>query len=451
MLLVGNGRVITRDDEHAYFGDGAVVVDGSAIVAVGDRTELQQAYPGAEFLDAQGGVIMPGLINAHTHIYSGLARGLAIKGCNPTNFLENLEQQWWKIDRNLTMEGTRASAYATILDCIRNGVTTIFDHHASFREIPGSLFAIKDVAEEMGMRSCLCYETSDRDGQEKRDQAIAENAEFARWAAEQDSDMIAAMFGGHALFTLSDETLDRMVEANNGLTGFHVHVCEGMDDVYDSLGKHGCTAVHRLLDHGLLGEKTMLGHCIHVTPADMDIVAETKTMIVNNPGSNMNNAVGCAPVLEFFKRGITVGMGTDAYTHDVLESLKTFIMVQRHNSCMPNVAWDEDMAMLFKNNRAIAERYFSSKPAGKPLGILAPGAAADIAIFDYKPFTPFSDENIDGHILFGFEGKSCRTTIINGRVLYKDREFTGVDEEAINARILAASKQLWGELNGREY
>ena len=263
--------------------------------------------------------------------------------------------------------------------------------------------------------------------------------------------MIAAMFGGHALFTLSDKTLDKMVEANDGLTGFHIHVCEGMNDVYDSLGNHGCTAVHRLLDHGLLGEKTMLGHCIHITPADMDVIAETKTMIVNNPGSNMNNAVGCAPVLEFFKRGITVGMGTDAYTHDVLESLKTFIMIQRHNSCMPNVAWGEDMAMLFKNNRTIAEKYFSAKPQGKPLGILAPGAAADIAIFDYKPFTPFSDENIDGHILFGFEGKACRTTIINGRVLYKDREFVDLDEEAINARILAASKQLWGELNGREY
>ncbi|KXB64121.1 MULTISPECIES: putative aminohydrolase SsnA [Olsenella] len=451
MLLVANGRVITRDEAHPYFEDGAVVVDGTKIVEVGDRSALEGKYPDAEFLDARGAVIMPGLINAHTHIYSGLARGLAIKGCNPTNFLENLEQQWWKIDRNLNMEGTRASAYATILDCIRDGVTTIFDHHASFLEIPGSLFAIKDVAEETGMRACLCYETSDRDGEEKCDQAIAENAEFARWAAGQDSDMIAAMFGGHALFTLSDKTLDKMVEANDGLTGFHIHVCEGMNDVYDSLGNHGCTAVHRLLDHGLLGEKTMLGHCIHITPADMDVIAETKTMIVNNPGSNMNNAVGCAPVLEFFKRGITVGMGTDAYTHDVLESLKTFIMIQRHNSCMPNVAWGEDMAMLFKNNRTIAEKYFSVKPQGKPLGILAPGAAADIAIFDYKPFTPFSDENIDGHILFGFEGKACRTTIINGRVLYKDREFVDLDEEAINARILAASKQLWGELNGREY
>lgn len=108
--------------------------------------ELKAKYPDAEYVDAQGNLIMPGLVNCHTHIYSGLARGLAIKGCNPTNFLENLEQQWWKIDDNLTLDGTKASAYATILDSIRDGVTTIFDHHASFCEIPGSLFTIKDAA-----------------------------------------------------------------------------------------------------------------------------------------------------------------------------------------------------------------------------------------------------------------------------------------------------------------
>lgn len=101
--------------------------------------------------------------------------------------------------RHLTLDMTRASACATILECIRNGVTTIFDHHASFCEIPGSLFAIKDVAKALGMRACLCYEVSERDGAEKCAQSIRENAEFARWARSEGDDMIRAMFGGHAL------------------------------------------------------------------------------------------------------------------------------------------------------------------------------------------------------------------------------------------------------------
>ncbi len=380
MLLVANGSVFTRNAQTPFIPNGAVAIDGDTIVEVGPERELKAKYPDAEYVDARGNLIMPGLINCHTHIYSGLARGLAIKGCNPTNFLENLEQQWWKIDDNLTLDGTKASAYATILDSIRDGVTTIFDHHASFCEIPGSLFTIKDAAQELGMRSCLCYEVSDRRGQEKCDQAIAENAEFAQWAAKErrdnDNHMIAAMFGGHATFTLSDETMDKMAEANNGLTGFHIHVCEGMNDVWDSrLNRGGISPVERLLQHNLLGPDTMLGHCIHVTPAEMDIVKESGTWLVNNPESNMGNAVGCAPVLEFFRRGIPVCMGTDAYTHDMLESLKVFLIIQRHNAAMPNVGWCEAMTMLFENNAKMASKYFDRK-----LGVLEAGAAADVIV-----------------------------------------------------------------------
>ena len=446
MLLLGNGTVITRDADKPCLPDGAVVMDGERILEVGERAALEAKYPQAEFVDARGGVIMPGLINAHTHIYSGLARGLAIDGFNPTNFFEVLDGQWWYIDRHLTLDGTRASAYATILDCIRDGVTTIFDHHASFCQIPGSLFAIKDACKELGMRACLCYEVSERDGAQKCDEAIAENADFARWAAAEDDDMIKAMFGGHALFTISDKTFEKMVKANDGLTGFHIHVAEGMNDVYDSLRNYGCRPVNRLLYNGILGDKTLLGHCIHVSPAELDIIKETGTMVVNNPESNMGNAVGCSPVLQMFQKGITVGMGTDAYTHDMLESLKVFLIIQRHNACLPNVGWCEAMDMLFRNNAAIAAKYFK-----KPLGILKPGAAADVIVMDYKPFTPFSGENIDGHMLFGMMGKNCRTTIINGKVLYKDREFVGIDEDAINAWTLEQSKKLWGELNHRAY
>lgn len=153
---------------------------------------------------------------------------------------------WWAIDRKLDADATRKSAAATILDCIRMGVTSIFDHHASYGEIPGSLFAIAEEARRLGMRCCLCYEVSDRDGAQKCAEAIRENGEFARYAAKDPSDMVKAMFGLHAPFTLSDATLDRCVRENDGVTGFHVHVSEGMDDVYDSLRNHGRRPVQRL-------------------------------------------------------------------------------------------------------------------------------------------------------------------------------------------------------------
>ena len=438
MNLVINGRLITRDEGgKGYYEHGAVAYEGATITEVGQESALRAKYPQAHIIDAKGGVIMPAFINAHTHIYSALARGLSIVGNNRT---------WWAIDRKLTLEGTRASADALYIDCIKQGVTTIFDHHASYAEIPGSLHTIAESAKRFGIRSCLCYEVSDRDGEEKCLQAIQENADFITECQKNQDPMLAAMFGGHALFTISDKTFDRMVAANNGRTGYHIHVSEGMNDVYDSLQNYGRRPVQRLQDHGILGPKTILGHCIHVNTAEMNIIKETGTMVVNNPESNMGNAIGICPVLQLHKRGILLGMGTDAYTNDMLESLKVALCSQRSQNCLPNVGWCEVTDMLFRNNAKIGEKYFPVQ-----LGVLKAGAAADIIVMDYKPFTPFSDENIDGHMIFGMTGRQCQTTIAGGKLLMQDCQLVGIDEEAENAHILEAAKKLWGSLNNRVY
>ena len=442
MYLIANGRLFTRDPACPYIEDGGVVTEGERILAVGTAAELKQRFPQAAFIDAHGQLIMPAFINTHTHIYSGLARGLSINGYNPTNFYEILDGMWWKLDRQLTLEDTKASAYATYLECIRNGVTTVFDHHASYREIPGSLFAIADCAKEMGVRSCLCYEVSDRDGEAKCDQAIKENADFITYCQEKKDPMLAAMFGMHALFTISDKTFEKCVKANDGRTGYHIHICEGLNDVEDSRDNYGMLPIDRLIKWDILGEKTVLGHCIHLTDPEIDKIAETHTMVVNNPESNMGNAVGCSPVLKIFAKDILIGLGTDAYTHDMLESLKVALTIQRHNAGMPNVGWNEVTAMLFKNNAKMAAKYFDL-----PLGVIREGAAADIIVMDYLPFTPLSADNLDGHMIFGMNGRQCRTTIANGRLLYKDRQFVDIDEEKLSAAIFATAEKLWRRVN----
>ena len=426
MNLVINGRLITRDEGgKGYYEHGAVAYEETTITEVGEESVLRAKYPQANLIDAKGGVIMPAFINAHTHIYSALARGLSIVGNNPTNFYEVLDGTWWAIDRKLTLAGTRASADALI---------------------PGTLHTIAEESKRLGLRSCLCYEVSDRDGEEKCLQAIQENADFITECERNRDPMLAAMFGGHALFTISDKTFDRMVAAHNGRTGYHIHVSEGMNDVYDSLQNYGRRPVQRLQDHGILGEKTILGHCIHVNTAEMEIIRDTGTMVVNNPESNMGNAIGICPVLQLHKRGILLGMGTDAYTNDMLESLKVALCSQRSQNCLPNVGWCEVTDMLFRNNAKIGEKYFPVQ-----LGVLKAGAAADIIVMDYKPFTPFSDENIDGHMIFGMTGRQCQTTIAGGKLLMQDRVLVGIDEEAENAHILEAAKKLWGDLNHRTY
>ena len=141
MIIIGNGRLVTRDPAAPFYENGAVAVDGNTIRKVGETAAIRSEFPEAEYVDAKGGVIMPAFINTHEHIYSAMARGLSIKGYDPKGFLEILDGMWWTIDRHLTNEATRQSARVTYLDSIKNGVTTVFDHHASFGEIHDSLFA----------------------------------------------------------------------------------------------------------------------------------------------------------------------------------------------------------------------------------------------------------------------------------------------------------------------
>ncbi len=442
MLLLGNGRLVTRDNENPLIVNGCVAMDGGKILEVGQTAALRAKYKDAEFIDAKGGVIMPGMINAHNHIYSAFARGLAIKNARTTNFLEILDGLWWTIDRHLLLADSEASADAFFIECIENGTTAIFDHHASYGEIPGSLFAIAESAKRFGVRANLCYEISDRDGADKMRAAVKENVDFIEHARKDDTGMIAGMMGMHAPFTLSDESMHYCIERNPKDAGYHIHVAEGIDDVYDSLKKYGKRPVFRLHDLGILGEHTICGHCTHVGEAEIDVLAQTGSMVAHNPESNMGNAIGCPPVLRMFHKGILIGLGTDGYTNDMFESYKVANILHKHHLCDPTVAWGEIPAMLFEYNRAMARRFF-----GKETGVLKPGACADVIVADYTPPMPMTAENINSHVLFGMNGHNVVTTVIDGRVRMKDRELIGIDKEAVLAHCRERAADLAKRIN----
>ena len=443
MLVLGNGRVITRDALCPFIEDGAVAIEDAKICRVGRTQDIRPAFPDAEYIDAKGGLIMPAFINVHEHIYSSFARGLSIKGYDPKGFLDILDGMWWIIDRNLTLRDTYLSAMATYVDCIKNGVTTVFDHHASFGSIGGSLFEIERAAKEAGVRSCLCYEVSDRDGMDKTRASVMENAEFIRHALKDDSGMIAGMMGMHAQFTISDETFALAAENKPEEVGYHIHVAEGIEDLHHCLKHYGKRIVDRLMDHGILGGKTLLGHCIYINPHEMDLLKETDTMVVHNPESNMGNACGCPPTMELVRRGILTGLGTDGYTHDMMESFKVANVLHKHHLCDPNAAWTEVPRMLFENNAKIAGRYFEPE-----LGVLREGAAGDVIIVAYDPLTPMDENNINGHLVFGVTGHDVVTTVANGKVLMKDRRLTRIDEEKVMADCRQAAAELASRING---
>lgn len=442
MILVGNGRLITKNEQNPYMDDGCVVIEGNVIKEIGSTKEMKEKYSNHEFIDANKKVIMPGLINTHMHIYSSFARGMAVPGKPSENFMEILENLWWRLDKKLTLEDTKYSAYSTYIDCIKNGVTTVFDHHASPLAIEGSLFTIKDVAKDLGIRTNLCYEVSDRDRLKTIDQGIEENVSFIKFAQNDESDMVKGMFGLHAAFTLSDETLEKCAnEMANLDAGYHVHTAEGIDDVIINKEKYNKKVVQRLNDFNVLNDKTIAVHCIHIDSEEMELIKENKSFVVHNPESNMGNAVGCAPVVHLLNKGITVGLGTDGYTSDMFESLKVANIIHKHQLRDPRVGWAEAPTMLFENNRKIASKHYK-----KDLGVLKEGAYADVIVVDYIPHTPLNENTENGHIIFGMTGRSIDTTIINGKVLMKDRILLNIDEESILAKSREMSNKLWDRI-----
>src|SRR5919205_2752950 len=338
-----NGIVVTSEKNNRVIWNGSVVTEGENIVGVGDSIELRKGFPDAETLDCTGKVIMPGFLCTHHHFYSTMARGMAIPGEPASNFVEILERLWWKVDRALLDEDISLSAQIPLIECIRNGTTTVIDHHASPGMRDGSLDLIESAVRQAGLRASLCYEVSDRN---VIGGGIHENERFIKKTGKGDG-QIAAMMGLHASFTLSDETLERCVGiAREAGVGCHVHVAEDVADREDSLQKYGMPTVHRLDKMGASGEKSLFIHCVHIDESEMDLIAATNTAVVHNPESNMNNAVGVTPLFGLLQRNIVVGLGTDGMSSDMLSQMRSAYLLHRIHALDPRLGFLEAPKLL---------------------------------------------------------------------------------------------------------
>ncbi len=433
-----NGIVVTLGKHNRVIWNGAVVSDGESIVAVGDAADLKKRFPEADTVDCAGKIILPGFICTHHHFYSTMARGMAIPGEPASNFVEILERLWWKVDKAIDGEDITLSAQIPLIECIRNGTTTIIDHHASPSMREGSLDLIENAVREAGLRASLCYEVSDRN---QPGGGIKENERFIKKVGGGDG-QIAAMMGLHASFTLSDQTLETCVGiAEDAGIGCHIHVAEDAADRKDSLAKYGVPTVERLHKLNVTGEKSIFVHCVHVDESEMDTIAATKTAVVHNPESNMNNAVGVTKVLKMLEKGILVGLGSDGMSSDMLAQMRCAYLLHRLDNHDPRVAFMEAPQMLLGNNADIVERQF-----GIRVGELAEGRPADMAILDYQPPTPLNADNFLGHLIFGLVDATVDTTVCRGQILMQNKQILSMDEERIAARSRELAPQMWKRL-----
>jgi len=434
-LLIKNGTVVTFEIPNRVLPNHSVLVaDGviQAILPAGSSEKFR-----GPILDACGKVVMPGFINAHMHFYSSFARGL-IQAAPARNFSEVLRHLWWRLDRQLTLGDCHSSTMVAGIEAIRHGTTTIFDHHASPSAVRGSLGAVAGAVRELGLRACLCYEVSDRDGIRIAQQGIDENREFLEECRSHPDPHLKALFGLHASFTVGERTLHRSAKvAEEFHAGFHIHCAEDLVDQEVTLRRYGRRVVPRLADHGILGPQTLCAHGVHIKEKEWDLLAKTQTAVIHNPQSNMNNAVGVMDLLHAGKKGVLVGLGTDAMTGNMLEESRGSLWAQRLRHRNPGVGFQEIVSLLIHNNREIANRHFQR------IGQIKEGWMADIICVDYHPPTEMDATNFAGHLVFGLSQAAVDTTIVAGRVLMKHKQLVSLDEEKITRRARKLSRALW--------
>jgi putative selenium metabolism protein SsnA len=413
-------------------------VDRGLVVGRGDEL---QAQPDDEVIHLNGKLVMPGMVNSHTHLYSTLSRGMPAPPRTPANFKEILELIWWRLDRALDEETIYWSALAGAMDAARAGTTCLFDHHASPSQIAGSLQIVREAIEKVGLRAVLCYEVTDRGGDHERDQGLQENRDFLSWVHQSASSAsqttpatFRAMVGAHASFTLSDESFDACAALMREFdAGLHIHVAEDNCDVEDARSRYKSGVVERLAKHGALNNRTILAHGIHLSDKDIDIARTAGVWFAHNPRSNMNNQVGYAPVAKF---GGRVVLGTDGIGADMFE--ESHFAFFKGRDARSGFGADDWLRVLANNQRLASEAFASD------LHTLAAGSMADLIVLDYQSPTPVTAGNLAWHLMFGMNSSSVESVMVNGKFVVRNRRSALDDELYDQAR--RASAKLWTKL-----
>jgi putative selenium metabolism protein SsnA len=421
MLLKG-ATLVGLDPPHVEVGD--LRIEGERIAERG-----RDLPDGGEAADLSGCLVLPGLVNAHTHLYSALARGMPWPSPAPRNFVEVLEKVWWRLDRALDEDAVYHSAMVGAMEAALSGTTLLIDHHSSPSFIAGSLDTIRRAVESVGLRSVLCYEVTDRNGTAGRDAGLAENRAFL---SAPPSPLTRGLVGAHASFTLSDESLGKLAElaAATG-SSLHVHVAEDRADVEDCAARYGTTLLERFDRHRLLISRTLFAHCVHLSPEEVHAAHTKGVWIAHNPRSNMNNAVGYAPTAAL-KRA---ALGTDGIDGDMLAEARAAYLQMRE--ARRGDALEATLQLLAGGHRLGAALF------GLPFGKLDAGAPADLVVLDYRPPTPLTTANVGGHLLFGIDRSHVRSVVVAGRWVVRDRALVQVDGRAVAAQAQPAAAAMW--------
>lgn len=419
MLIICNGTVLTLDEHSPAVRNGAVVIDGESIKEIGPCEEMLGHYHDAELIDAHGGIIMPGLVNAR------------MRSANILSTRETGRSKQLAFDKRLTLKTVRYASFAASIECIKNGVTTVFDTAFVPADTAGTLQTMFAAYFESGIRCCLSYETSELLGSERMRAAAEENADFINYCNYYRSPAAAASFGIGPVSEQSGFALQLIKASAQKGAGFTVR----LDAKNDKDSPYKKSEIERLAENGLLNGKTIVYESGELSHNDLEIIRSTGSMVCLASAADVRSGIPglCGDELE--SSAVEFCLGTGSCSADMFEAARSesFYSAVR---CYSGAAKTTARALL-KTNPAFAGKLFGCR-----IGSLTPGASADVIVLDVDlPYRDDTDMLID-QLVRRASGRACIHTVSRGRVLMKDRRILSVDEERLSKEIAAVRSSM---------
>jgi len=423
--LVKGGTIITMDKQRRIIKEGSVLIEGKKISAVGDVKGKADVT-----IDARGKIVLPGLINCHTHLAMTLLRGVA----DDMELMPWLETKIWPTEKHLNAERVHAGAMLGCLEMIKSGTTCFADNYFFMDE------AAKAVG-KAGIRGVLSYGIIELGNPEKRESELKIGEKLVKDWQGKEGGRILTMFGPHAPYTCSPECLIKVKElAKKHKVGIHMHVAESQDETKQITEKYGKRPVEHLESIGFLGPEVLAAHCVWLNEKEIKILRDRGVKPVHNPVSNMKIGCGVSPVPDMLKAGIPVALGTDGAasnnTLDMFREMKFAALLNKVHRMDPTVMPAGSVLEMATINGA--------KALGleRELGSIEVGKVADIVLVDAKRAHLIPLHNPVSHLVYSAMGSDVDTVIVDGKVIMEHGKVLTFDETSVMESAQKVSDEL---------
>lgn len=436
-VLIDADWVIVGAD-HAPIRNGAVVISGDRITAVGSSVELGQAYPDAERIDATGQVAMPGFVNAHVHLYGTLAHGIPPANEAPSDFWSFLEDYWWpQVEDALDLDMIVAATDYVCAEMLRSGITSFYDILEAPNAVPGALLVQKEVVDRRGLRALLSFEATERAGPQVARRGLAENASFIDACACDADSLVGGLMCWHTAFTCSGDYISEAwgLAQDRGVLS-HAHLNEGVHEGRWCEEHLGMRTVEFYDSLGVAGPNLVASQCVQLTERERDLIAERAIRVTHMPLANCEVGGGIAPIPELADAGVTIGLGSDGYINDFYEVMRGAFLVHKARRQDPGVMAAD--RVLHMATRGGAEALGLGQ-----VGRLEPGWLADLQIVNAQFPTPVTEHNLFEQMVLWRNHRHVRDVMVAGVWRVRDHEVLGVDLGALAAATRTQAQRLW--------